>query len=240
MLRQALVGAALFPREGAAPIEGDTLAQLARSYLLAEAVIARLARLIDTEVLHAILRGAKINLADHESAAQSAAALNAMLQPDGVKVYTRYDERHERHRIVVERNRHGNVRTSVVDEDFLVSGDYAQIVEAARLVEGLIGPGAFVRRGEHQHGVTDFGQAVHWLRAEVERNATVQRYKGLGEMNPDQLWETTMDPASRRLLKVQIEDAIAADEIFIKLMGDEVEPRRDFIEQNALVARLDV
>jgi DNA gyrase subunit B len=132
------------------------------------------------------------------------------------------------------------VRTSVIDEDFVLSGDFRQLVAAAQLVEGLIGPGAYVQRGEHQTEVADFGQAVHWLRAEVERNATVQRYKGLGEMNPDQLWETTMDPGSRRLLKVQIEDAIAADEIFIKLMGDEVEPRRDFIEQNALVARLDV
>jgi DNA gyrase subunit B len=240
MLRQALVGAALYPRAGAAPIEGEALGQLARSYLLAEAVINRLARLIDAEALYAILRGAKVDLADGESARASAAAILDMLQPDGVKVYARFDKPLERHQVVVERNRHGNVRTSVIDEDFVLSGDFRQLVAAAQLVEGLIGPGAEVRRGEHQHPVADFGAAVHWLRAEVERNATVQRYKGLGEMNPEQLWETTMDPASRRLLKVQIEDAIAADEIFIKLMGDEVEPRRDFIEQNALVARLDV
>src|SRR5215470_4364950 len=240
MLRQALVGAALYPREEASPIEGETLAQLALAYLLAEAVINRLARLIDAEALHACLRGAKIDLRDADSAHASAQGLLALLQPDGVKVYTRYDGRQERHQIIIERNRHGNVRTSVIDEDFLVSGDYKQIVDAAQLVEGLVGPGAYVQRGEHQQTVADFGDAVHWLRAEVERNATIQRYKGLGEMNPAQLWETTMDMASRRLLKVQIEDAIAADEIFTKLMGDEVEPRRDFIEQNALVARLDV
>ena len=240
MLRQALVGAALHPRDGAPPIEGEALGELARTYLLAEAVIQRLARLIDSEALYAILRGAKIELASGESARASAESVMRMLEPDGVKVYSRYDEKLERHQLVVERNRHGNVRTGVIDEDFVLSGDFRQLAGAAQLVEGLIGPGAYVRRGDHQHAVADFGQAVHWLRAEVERNATVQRYKGLGEMNPEQLWETTMEPASRRLLKVQIEDAIAADEIFIKLMGDEVEPRRDFIEQNALVARLDV
>ncbi len=240
MLRQALVGAALYPRSRAAPIEGDALGQLARTYLLAEAVINRLSRLIDAEALYAILRGAKIDLATGETARVSAEAVMRMLQPDGVKVYARYDDKLERHQVVVERNRHGNVRNSVIDEDFVLSGDFRQLVAAAQLVEGLIGPGAHVRRGDRETTVADFGRAVHWLRAEVERNATVQRYKGLGEMNPEQLWETTMDPASRRLLKVQIEDAIAADEIFIKLMGDEVEPRRDFIEQNALVARLDV
>ncbi|HSD42929.1 MAG TPA: DNA gyrase subunit B, partial [Burkholderiales bacterium] len=240
MLRQALVGAALYPRRDADPIRGDALAQLAQSYLLAEAVIDRLGRLIDEGALKAILQGARIDLSDAETTRASMERLSAKLGNGDIKVQARYDEKLERHQLLIERNRHGNLRWSVIDEDFLVSGDYRQITAAAQLVEGLIGPGAYVQRGEHQHAVNEFGQAVQWLRAEVERNATIQRYKGLGEMNPEQLWETTMEPASRRLLKVQIEDAITADEIFIKLMGDEVEPRRDFIEQNALVARLDV
>jgi len=240
MLKQALVGAALHPGEGAAPIEGEALVQLASSYLLAEAVINRLARLIDTEVLQAILKGARIDLTNEASARASAEEVGAMLQPDGVRVYARYEEKLERHQLMIERNRHGNLRTTVIDDDFVVSGDHRQLVEAGELVKGLVRTGAYAARGEHRQAVADFGEAVHWLRAELERNAAIQRYKGLGEMNPAQLWETTMDPGSRRLLKVQIEDAIAADEIFTKLMGDDVEPRRDFIEQNALVARLDV
>ena len=143
-------------------------------------------------------------------------------------------------RSIVERSHHGNIRTSVIDEDFCLSGDYQQLQSTSDLLKGLLGEGAAVSKEDKSQGVTDFGQAIRWLLAEVERSASIQRYKGLGEMNPDQLWETTMDPASRRLLKVQIEDALAADDIFTRLMGDEVEPRRQFIEQNALIARLDV
>jgi DNA gyrase subunit B len=159
---------------------------------------------------------------------------------NGVNVSARYDGKNERHQLVIERTHHGNVRTSVLDEDFLSSGDYQQLNRIAQLLHGLIGSGAVIKRDDKEEGVAEFPQAMKWLLGEVERSAAIQRYKGLGEMNPAQLWETTMDPQSRRLLKVQIEDGIAADEIFTKLMGDDVEPRRLFIEQNALVARLDV
>jgi len=137
----------------------------------------------------------------------------------------------------LEKMRHGNLRASTLDEDFLVSGDYAQLRKTASLLAGLVGSDATVRRGEKSQAVDSFAAAMQWLLGEVERNLGKQRYKGLGEMNPEQLWETTMDPKVRRLLKVQIEDAIAADEIFTTLMGDVVEPRRKFIEENALYAR---
>jgi DNA gyrase subunit B len=141
----------------------------------------------------------------------------------------------------VERTRHGNVRMTTIDTEFLHSGDYAQIRQTAEMLRGLIGEGAVMQRGEKRQPVGDFPEAMRWLLGEVQRAMTLQRYKGLGEMNPEQLWETTMDINNRRLLKVQIDDGIAADEIFTKLMGDEVEPRRAFIETNALgVRNLDV
>ena len=155
-------------------------------------------------------------------------------------VRARYDEKNERYQLLVERNHHGNTKTSVINEDFLLSGDFRQIEATTVLLQGLIGPGAEVLRDDKRSSINDFGDAMRWLLAEVEKSSAIQRYKGLGEMNPEQLWDTTMDPNTRRLLKVQIDDGIAADEIFTKLMGDEVEPRRAFIEQNALVARIDV
>jgi DNA gyrase subunit B len=152
-----------------------------------------------------------------------------------------FDQKTERYQMRVERTRHGNVRMSTIDTEFLHSGDYAQIRSTAELLRGLVGSGASMQRGDKRQPVRDFAEAMKWLLAEVERAMTLQRYKGLGEMNPPQLWETTMDPATRRLLRVQIDDGIAADEIFTKLMGDEVEPRRAFIESNALgVRNLDV
>src|SRR6266704_887125 len=242
MLAQALVGASLAPKKGAQAIEGKTLEQLAKAYLFAEAVVARASKIIDVEALAALMRGVKVDLSNPQSAGASALRLKQAMAADGngVNVNARYDGKNERHQLVIERTHHGNIRTSVLDEDFLSSGDYQQLNRIAQLLQGLLGPGAVIKREDKEEGVADFPQAMKWLLGEVERTAAIQRYKGLGEMNPEQLWETTMDPQSRRLLKVQIEDGIAADEIFTKLMGDDVEPRRVFIEQNALVARLDV
>jgi DNA gyrase subunit B len=125
--------------------------------------------------------------------------------------------------------------------DFVNSADYKTLIDCAQTVSGLVQAGAVVRRGEGEKQrsspVADFGAAIRWLLAEAERGLARQRYKGLGEMNAEQLWDTTMDPQARRLLKVQIDDAIAADQIFSTLMGDDVEPRRAFIERNALGAR---
>jgi DNA gyrase subunit B len=142
---------------------------------------------------------------------------------------------------VVERSVHGNQRRSRFDTSFFTSPDYQLLEEAAKTFNALVAVGARVEKGEGEKvkslPVSYFGEAVRWLRAQAEVGVSKQRYKGLGEMNPAQLWETTMDPGVRRLWRVQIEDAIAADQIFSTLMGDEVEPRRAFIETNALRAR---
>lgn len=132
-------------------------------------------------------------------------------------------------------------KPAVSIKSFLSSGDYKQISKMSTMLQGLLGDGAKIKRGEKEQPINTFKQALDWLLEEAKQGLNIQRYKGLGEMNPEQLWETTMDPTVRRLLKVQIEDAIGADEIFTTLMGDNVEPRRAFIEGNALnVSSLDV
>ena len=241
MLTQALVGASLMPKVGQR-IDGKSLEQLAIGYLSCEAIVARLSKTVDEAALAALRRGVKVDLSSAQSAGASALRLKQAMavNGNGVNVRARYDEKHEQHQLVIERNHHGNTRTSALDEDFLQSGDYKNLDRLSQVLNSAVGPGAMAIREDRQQPVADFAGAMKWLLAEVERSAATQRYKGLGEMNPDQLWETTMDPQSRRLLKVQIEDGIAADEIFTKLMGDDVEPRRVFIEQNALVAQLDV
>jgi DNA gyrase subunit B len=241
MLRQALIDAALHPAAHREPISGEGLAELAKSYLVSEAVIERVSHGLDRGVLAAILRGVQVDLSRREAAEASAEALLAAIPGNGVRIVPEFDAKTERYKVRVERTRHGNVRISHVDSEFLLSGDYSQIRQTAELLRGLVGVGAYVRRADKKYPVRDFPEAMRWLLAEVQKSMSLQRYKGLGEMNPEQLWETTMDPATRRLLKVQIEDGIAADEIFTKLMGDEVEPRRAFIESNALgVRNLDV
>lgn len=244
MLQLALKDAAIIPSEGAAPLEGDTLANLARQYVLADNIIRRLSRYVDEASLSAIAEGVVINLDTEESARASAQALEAALhnpaEPSNVKVIVEANEAGDSWRIVVQRLHHGNIRVSVFDRAFVRGADYAVLAKAGATFSGLLGEGARVVRGEgdrrKEKFVSDFREAMQWLHAEAERSVSKQRYKGLGEMNPEQLWETTMNPAVRRLLRVQIEDAIAADEIFTTLMGDNVEPRRAFIETHALQA----
>jgi DNA gyrase subunit B len=184
--------------------------------------------------------GIVLDLSSEEAAAASAKTLQDALRADPIRpevtVEPAYDPVREVRSLHIKRRHHGNVKVSVIDEDFQLTADYKQLVSTADTFKGLIGAGALIKRGERSMAVSDFKSAMKWLIADAERNVTKQRYKGLGEMNPSQLWETTMDPSVRRLLRVQIEDAIAADGIFTTLMGDDVEPRRAFIENNALRA----
>ncbi|MCD6674426.1 MAG: DNA gyrase subunit B [Burkholderiaceae bacterium] len=248
MLRHALDGASLLPSAGAEPIAGDALAELARRYLVAEGVIERLSRIIDEDALRSIVDGIEIDLANEQSAQASATQLAAAMaryappnNGGAPEVHARFAEKQEKWMLAIERRHHGNVKTSVIDAEFVASADYEALAGFAQIVGGLIGVGAEIRRGEGEkqktQPIVDFRAAMRWLLAEAERGVSRQRYKGLGEMNASQLWETTMDPAARRLLRVRIDDAIAADAIFTTLMGDDVEPRRAFIAENALVAR---
>lgn len=245
MMQVALNNAKLTPSEGSEAITGDSLAELVAQYELANTIIQRLGRLIDDAVLTAIMCGATLNMDTLADATRSAENLESLIGDASLTVNAEWDESGEELVLRIFRLIHGNVRTSVVRADFVNSADYRALTHAATTFEGLIEAGAFVRRGEgdrmRETAIDNFHQAMQWLRAEAERGVNKQRYKGLGEMNPDQLWETTMDPTVRRLVRVQIDDAIAADQIFTTLMGDNVEPRRAFIENNAMnAANIDI
>ncbi|HEY4073688.1 MAG TPA: DNA topoisomerase (ATP-hydrolyzing) subunit B [Herbaspirillum sp.] len=240
MMQIALNDAALVPSEGATAISGDALAELVRQYNTANAIIMRLSRITDDAALSAIMTGVTLNLDSMEHAGQSAQALTKEINDPNIEVLVTTDELTDKQALRIQRRFHGNIKVSVIDADFVASPDYQVLATAAATFKGLIGAGALIQRGVgekvKEQAITDFHQAMAWLRDEAERGVSKQRYKGLGEMNPSQLWETTMDPTVRRLLKVQIEDAITADQIFMTLMGDDVEPRRAFIELNALRA----
>ena len=244
LLQLALDGSKLYPNalsvEAQRPIQGAPLDELARQYLTADAVVQRLSNVIDRGALEAVMAGVELDLHDAAAAEASALRLKEAMGNHTVDVFAQFDQLLDKHRLLIARRHHGNVRTSTIDADFAVGADYAALSGAAQTFRGLISPGAKVVRGEGEKtketAVSDFRQAMQWLLAQAENSLTKQRYKGLGEMNPQQLWETTMDPAVRRMLKVQIEDAIGADRIFTTLMGDDVEPRRQFIETNALYA----
>ncbi|QLA82067.1 DNA topoisomerase (ATP-hydrolyzing) subunit B [Acidovorax sp. JMULE5] len=226
-------------------LTGDTLAELARKHQIAESVIARLGNFMDAEALRAIADGVSLKLDTVADAEASAVALQAKLRELNTtgapaEVAGEFDVRTDKPLLRISRRHHGNIKSSVITQDFVHGADYAALAEAAETFRGLLGEGAKALRGEgekqKEEKVGDFRQAMKWLISEAERSTSRQRYKGLGEMNPEQLWETTMDPNVRRLLRVQIDDAIEADRVFTMLMGDEVEPRRDFIETNALRA----
>ncbi len=240
LLNMALDEAVLTPRAGADAISGSALENLARSWLATEAVIERLSHLINPDVLHAVVRhNLKLDLSS-EAAARNSAELVGQFVNHGTRIVPKFDDIQERWILRIERMHHGNLKVGLIDEDLLLSGDYLQIKRMAETLGDLFGAGAIIARGEKKQVIGNFGDAMKWLLSEVERGISKQRYKGLGEMNPEQLWETTMDPTVRRLLRVQIDDAIAADEIFTTLMGEDVEPRREFIETNALNARIDI
>ena len=246
LLRIALKDASI-TTGGAAPqvLAGETLEALARKHQVAESVISRLSNFMDAEALRAMADGVSLNLDTLELAAECAPALQAKLRElntTGIpaEVAAEFDVRTDKPILRISRRHHGNIKSSIITQDFVHGADYGALAEAAETFRGLLSEGAKALRGEgerqKEEKVGDFRQAMHWLISEAERTTSRQRYKGLGEMNPAQLWETTMDPTVRRLLRVQIDDAIEADRVFTMLMGDEVEPRRDFIETNALRA----
>ena len=237
MLKMALSDAELVTATDTPALSKESLEEVAKEFLLAEAIISRLSSIYAEPVLYALLKNTRLDLSNLASANESAEQLKKALANEFYTVTADYDEATESCLLKVSKMVHGNLQITYLDHDFQQSGDYAQLKKPAQVLDGLLKKGASIKRGERTQSVGEFKEAMDWLLGEVRRGLSVQRYKGLGEMNPDQLWETTMDPQVRRLLRVQVEDAISADEIFTTLMGDQVEPRRDFIETNALKAR---
>jgi DNA gyrase subunit B len=243
MLKVALQEASIEPGGDKAPIDGPLLEELARQYVWANGVIGRLSNWMDGAALRAIADGLALDLDTPAAAEASAAAMAAALTD--AEVSADVDARTDKPLLRISRRHHGNVKTSAITQDFIHGTDYEVLARAGATFKGLLSADAMVVRGVGERRkelkAGDFRVAMAWLMAQAESQVGRQRYKGLGEMNPEQLWETTMDPTVRRLLRVQIEDAIEADRVFTMLMGDEVEPRRDFIESNALrAANIDV
>jgi DNA gyrase subunit B len=246
LLRSALEGAQLCVRAGAEPMPTHALEALARKYLDFQNVVRRSPRRYDVHVLEQMLHLPEMAPDDREDADKLTAwgsRLEQMLNASPVagRHYTVTLQPGTPPHLVVTRVEHGNAVEKHLHREFFNSSEYRRISDLARTLVGLFGPGATIRRGDNKQEVATFRDAINWLLDEARRGQSIQRYKGLGEMNPDQLWDTTINPETRRLVQVRIEDAHAANELFSTLMGDEVEPRREFIERNALlVSNLDV
>ncbi|QDC97037.1 DNA topoisomerase (ATP-hydrolyzing) subunit B [Candidatus Methylopumilus universalis] len=239
LLESAIKDATLLTKKSGSNLTGDALGEIARQMVLTEAVIRRIAPHYDEAVLRAILHVGAIDLTSEPKVEKVAQAIRERLinkSTEKSEVIVSLDEETKTYKLAVHKFVHGNLESCVIDALFLSSGDYQQLLKTSQMLDGLVGAGAVIQRAEKSESISNFKEALDWLLGEAKHNLNIQRYKGLGEMNPEQLWETTMDPNVRRLLKVQIDDAISADEIFSTLMGDQVEPRRAFIENNALGA----
>ncbi len=245
LLALALDEAELYVHPEAPPVAGEALESLAREFTRVERMLDGLERRFDRLLLDQLLNLPPVThegQRDTDAMADWAERLSQRLNAHGRSGYAVTTERQDAGvAVVVRHSVHGNEHRNVLGPGFFASPEYEAIAAFARRVQDLLHDGAYIRRGKHQRPVSEFREVMDWLLAQGRKGLTFQRYKGLGEMNPDQLWETTMDPESRRLLQVRIEDAVAADEMFTTLMGDHVEPRRAFIERNALaVSNLDI
>ncbi len=249
LLSSALDTASLQATAGSAPLTGSSLELLARKYMEVQAIIRRWARRYDERLLDALIYMPEVTLENFDRpefldgwCRALAQHLNAASEATrSFRVEVRVGSDGHAARIVVHRTEHGSVTDKHLMREFFDSAEYRRIADLAHTLTGLVGPGAQVARGDEHQEVGSFKEAMRWLFDQARKGQSIQRYKGLGEMNPAQLWDTTINPETRRLLQVRIDDAVAADEIFTTLMGDQVEPRREFIEKNALsVANLDV
>ena len=245
----AVDGAALVPAEGEPPITGEALEKLLLAYAGAREAIARNAHRFDPHVLQSLIDFTPLD-AEHfgrnVDESHELAALEARLNRSGAgkpryRLEYQAGDDTRQPALVVHRLHMGVETIQVLPQFAFVGGDLRPLREAAMQLHGLIREGAHIVRGNRTQSVGSFAEAQAWLLDEAKKGRQIQRFKGLGEMNPEQLWDTTVNPDTRRLLQVKIEDAVAADQIFSTLMGDVVEPRREFIEDNALkVANLDV
>ncbi len=246
LISNAVEGSELHYSPDAPPINAESLERLLKDYQAARDLIRRLALRFDGDVLEALLRVPPLPPEAFSDPAKGEAwimALSNQINASGLGK-PRYQLRlqgGDEAGLIVVRDHHGLTRQQRLPEGFFQGSEYRQLSQVAQSIHDLIQPGAQVVRGTRSAAVSDFAGVVQWLMDEAKRGRSIQRFKGLGEMNPEQLWETTVNPETRRLLQVTIEDAVAADEMFSMLMGEAVEPRRNFIEANALrVANLDV
>ncbi len=248
LLEAALTDAVLFAT-GGQEVKGTELANLCRSYLAVEQTIKRLSRRYDAEALRRLIYMPRITpelLKNKKQAEKIVQELQGRLSTDAshrsrYEVTLGIDTRNNLHEMSVLRHEHGTATRTKIDAEFVSSGEYASMRALGERLEKYFTAEATIQRADKNQKVMNINDMLEWLMAEARRGQTIQRYKGLGEMNPEQLWETTMDTSARRLLKVSVDDAVAADEVFTMLMGDQVEPRREFIEKNALdVSNLDV